>query len=76
MFAEDCCSVRESSNDHLPRRKDASTQSFCQRRSAGVGDADGSVPSPSAIPPSGDLVLATVNMTAFVDMFRLILDAW
>lgn len=62
MSADNCCSVRDSSEDYPSGRKDASLKPSRQGRVSNGGDDDGSAPSLSEVPLSGDSVVAPVNV--------------
>lgn len=69
--ANDRRSVCSSSDDHPSRRKDNSIQPSCQGRVVNGRHADGFAHSPSGVPSLGDLVLAPVNVTYYVNIYHL-----
>lgn len=75
MSADGRRNVRASSGDHPICCKDASMQPFCQGRVFNDGGVDCFAPFPSGVPPLRDMVAALVNVTEYIETFRLFLDA-
>lgn len=67
--------VRNRGDDFPTRRKYAYIQPSCQERTGNGNDDDDYAHFPSKSPPSGALVVVTVNVTGKIDKIRLFLGA-
>lgn len=81
MSTVDLRCVCDSSDNHPVRGSDVVSRPFRQGHVDNAGEADSGVtdcsaPSSSGAPPSGSLVVVPVNVTEYIDNFRLFLDAW
>lgn len=75
ISAGDCCSVRYLSDDHPFCGKEASIQPSREGSTVYDENVIRFAPSLSEVPPSGNLVVASVNLIEYIEKFRFFLDS-